>query len=66
MSKTKIVKAIVDLWDVKDRALTLNKQDEPCSICGINKGIIKIHDDDEKEYWICESCDENIKWGSEE
>lgn len=39
-----------------------NLRHEKCAKCGKGKGVIPINDDNNISYWICEKCDEKMKW----
>ena len=60
---SKIVTANLNIWKMKEQRLKLNKQGEPCSICQMNRGRIKITDEKtKKDYFVCKDCDKKIKW----
>ena len=61
---SKIVTALLNIWEMKEQRLKQNKQGEPCSICQMNSGRIKIYYNN-REYWVCKNCDKKINWCEE-
>jgi len=47
------------LTDVKPLA---NREHNKCAFCRQARGVIPVFDEQNTEYWICETCDQKMDW----